>query len=171
MKRQLITLLLGAFFFVLTGAPGCEPGTEGTKADQLEAQRTQQAAAQAADVAGFPAITRFTEKERLRRIYELRDDPNLTTYTYTFAQNTGQLRLLCESIGFGVPFSAQFSNPVRSLDDKSWDGSDTVLPQPEPNGIFPPTSSDATFVICVEGGREQVVYAEPTLIVSPFPLE
>lgn len=150
---------------LLIMASGCEGNNT---ADKIERERTAQMAAQAADVVGFPNITNFAEKQRLKRLYELRDNPNLTTYTYTFADATGQLQFLCESVGFGIPFAAQFSNPERVAYGDSQGR--ITLPQPEPNGIFTPTSSSATFVTCLFNGREEAVYVEPSIIVSPFPL-
>ena len=47
-----------------------------------------------------------------------------------------------------------------------------VLPQPDPNGLFMPTSSSATWLMMVDpnGGKPRPVYIEPEIVVSPFPL-
>ena len=85
---------------------------------------------------GMPGITQFTERRLLRKLYELRDK-EVSTYTYV-RDYEGRLHHLCDSIGFGVPFSAQYSNP------ETFDGwHDSPIPQPEPNGLYPPTASSA----------------------------
>ncbi|MCY4626340.1 MAG: hypothetical protein OXE58_02075, partial [Acidobacteria bacterium] len=77
----------------------------------------------------------------------------------------GRLWHVCDSIGYGMPFSAQYSNPERSI------SGGRTLPQPEPNGLWPPTSTSATWVVCASpGGAFEPVYVEPEITVSPFPL-
>ena len=47
-----------------------------------------------------------------------------------------------------------------------------TAPQPEPNGIYMPSSSNATWVIAIdpETNELEVHYAEPLLYVTPKPL-
>lgn len=145
---------------------GCE---RPPSADQQAARQTEQLAQEANAQVGMPGITNFTEKRIVAELYELRDQ-NISTYTYIIDYQ-GRLFHLCDSIGYGVPFSAQFSNPERVLNMARTGVHYGTLPQPEPNGLFPPTSSSATWVICSSpDGEFTPVYSEPLLIVSPFPL-
>ncbi len=98
-------------------------------------------------------------------ILELRDQ-EITTYTY-ISDMQGQLHYLCDSVGYGLPYSIQFNNPRRS----DWAGE--TLPQPDPNGLFMPDRLSATWVLCADpaGGQPRPVYSEPALIVSPFPMK
>jgi hypothetical protein len=51
-------------------------------------------------------------------------------------------------------------------------GAGITLPQPEPNGLFMPPDSEATWIMCSDGsGGVRPVYSEPRLVVSPFPLK
>jgi len=47
-----------------------------------------------------------------------------------------------------------------------------VLPQADPNGLFMPTSSSATWLMMIdpETNKPRPVYIEPEIVVSPFPL-
>ena len=137
-------------------------------ADRVDAQATKKLTAQAQKaVGGLPAITNFYEKRLLKEIYERRDQADLTTYAYTQGLD-GRLSCLGQAIGYGVPYSTQYSNPMT---DKY--GSDMTrsypMPQPEPNGLFTPEGMSATWLQLVDpNGDVHVVYVEPTIVVSPF---
>ena len=139
--------------------------------DRVQAQRTEQLAAEAASAVGMPAITNFREMRLLKDIYEMRDQDGLTTYTYTFSEMTGKLTPLCTSVGYGLPYSTQFINPDKVVKDYS--GVFGTLPQAEPNGLFMPSSAEGTWIMCLDeqSKRTRPVYSEPRLVVSPFKLE
>ena len=140
-------------------AAACRPNP-----DREQRAQTRELLAESNRQIGMPGVTNFTEKRLLRQLYELRDQQDLVTFTYV-VDYTGRLWHVCDSIGYGMPFSAQFSNPERSL------GSGATLPQPEPNGLWPPTATSATWVICASpDGAFAPVYVEPEITVSPFPL-
>ena len=81
----------------------------------------------------------------------------------------GRLWHVCDSIGYGIPFSAQYSNP--EVLHSEYNHGMTGLPQPEPNGLWPPTSTSATWVVCSSPDGEFVpLYVEPSITVSPFEL-
>lgn len=137
---------------------GCE-GTE--SADARQRRATAELTEQADAAVGMPRITQFREKRMAREILELRDR-SLQTYTYTMNVN-GDLSLLCPSIGFGLPYATQYTNPER------WTGGGYTMPQAEPNGLFSPDQAEATWVVCATEGLS-VVYVEERIIVSTFPL-
>ena len=116
---------------------------------------------------GLPGITNFTEKRFAKMIYELRDK-EVKTYSY-FMDMHGKLHFLCESIGYGLPYSVQYVNPQKvSCNSQRC----AQLPQAEPNGLFMPDSLSATWVLCADkDGKVRPVYSEPSLIVSPFKLK
>jgi hypothetical protein len=141
--------------FILTG---CAADTT-TDDQQATAQRMKEMRGQV----GLPAITNFTEAKFAKLTAELRDQ-EIRTWTYYLDLN-GNRHLLCESVGYGLPYSVQVTNP------EVYYHTGATLPQAEPNGLFMPESADATWVLCSDGkGGVAPVYSEPTLIVSPFPL-
>jgi hypothetical protein len=133
--------------------------------DTKQRRETERMVEEANNRMGLPNIINFTEKHFAKMIYELRDE-EISTYSY-FMDMNGKLHFLCESIGYGLPYSVQYVNPDRPIYD--YHGNITI-PQPEPNGLFMPDGLSATWVLCSKEGKVHPVYSEPSLIVSPFPL-
>ena len=155
MKRKALMVL---FAMVATSAPRCNEA-----ADREQAEQTAELQKESNRQVGMPGITNFTEKRLLRQLYELRDQQELQTWTYVVDME-GRLWHVCNSIGYGIPFSAQFSNPEKRRFE-------LTLPQPEPNGLWPPTSTSATWVVCASpDGDFKPLYVEPSITVSPFQL-
>jgi hypothetical protein len=114
----------------------------------------------------MPGITNFTEAKLVRHLYELRDQ-KILTYSYVPDMN-GKLWHLCDSIGYGLPYGVQFSNPEKSTDNRAY-----PMPQSEPNGLFMPATAEGTWITCINPnnpGDIAPVYVEPRVIVSPFKL-
>lgn len=133
-------------------------------------QREQQEALsqQANDQVGMPGITRFVEKRLMRQLYEKRDQEKLLTYTYS-QDMQGRLWHVCNSIGYGLPYGTQFSNPSKITWGPSGASQSHVLPQSEPNGLFMPPTAEGTWIQCIgSGGKVEPVYVEPRVIVSPW---
>lgn len=162
MKRY-VTMVLAAC--VLMGATEC--GTPSAEKEQSRVTRQLQAEAQAQ--VGMPDILNWTEKRQMKDILELRDEPNLLTFTYIVSMD-GDLLPLCRSIGYGLPYSVQYTNPMAT--HSSYSGGYEILPQPDPNGLYMPDGLSATWVLCVDpdSGTPEPVYVEPTIIVSRFEL-
>jgi hypothetical protein len=144
--------------------------------DKREREQTARLTEQASTQVGMPGITRFTEKRNMKMLYELRDDPKLTTIAY-IVDLYGKLHKFCDAIGYGFPYATQFTNPQR--DTYYGNGSPNTgtsthfqMPQPEPNGLFMPGGADGTWVMCLnpETKSIQPVYVEPHVVISPFPL-
>lgn len=160
---------------MLVGVAACNERVSSSGA-QKETQATNQLLNQAATVVGVPAITSFTEKRQLKMLYELRDKADLATYSY-YVDITGQRHKICPatSIGFGMPFSAQFTAPQIPIEvHTSGQGANPSGQkfQPEPNGLYMPDSTSATWVICLGAdGELQPVYVEPQIIVSLTPMD
>jgi hypothetical protein len=109
----------------------------------------------------------FTELKTVKKIYELRDQ-SITTFTYV-PDYEGRLWHVCDSIGYGIPYATQFSNPMK----RHGDGQGAYeIPQAEPNGLFMPSTAEGTWIDCADpkGGKPQAVYLEPRIVVSPFKL-
>jgi hypothetical protein len=148
------------------------PSTDEAMADQME-KLLKEGERQT----GLPAITNFTEKRMVKWLYELRDQPNYRTYTYIVTMN-GKLVKICDSVGYGVNASIQYSNPDKVVDYEDFvgdrvDSNVGTIPQAEPNGLFMPEGLAATYVMCVDGTNEDVkaIYVEPEIIVSPIELD
>lgn len=164
MKLVYKTLIGIAFLPVLLGNSGCEQSSY-----ERERVKQESLSMQANDVVGIPAINNFAEKKMAKMIIETRDKME-PTITYTQDMN-GKLHKLCDSQGYGLPFSTQYTNPQAYTKVLS-SGTYAILPQPDPNGLFSPPSAEGTWVLCLNPKTQKMapIYVEPRIIVSPFPL-
>jgi hypothetical protein len=148
-------------------------------ANDIQRQQQQMMNAEGARQVGMPKILNYREMRLLKMFYEMRDQEDLATYTYIFVPMTGKWVHYCNSIGFPIPYSTQYSGPTAMQtynvgtqgagDNNRWGVAQ--LPQPEPNGIFPPSSSDATFVMCIgPDGSPKPAYSEDKLDTFLWPL-
>lgn len=161
MKKLLIgTLILGLTIFAACDIEPNSDSTQRQEQERLNKQSNQQV--------GMPSIVNFQEKRMLKMILELRDT-EIKTVTYTQDMNGG-LHKLCDSIGYGVPYATQYTNPQRLA---GYSGHEITLPQADPNGLFSPASADGTWVLCFNPEKKKIepVYVEPKVIVSPFALK
>jgi len=143
---------------------GCDVQPNST---QIERKKQEEMTMQAVTQVGMPAITNFAEKRMMKDILELRDQ-NVATTTY-IADMNGKLHKVCNSVGYGLPYATQYTNPQMKV---SGQNGNVTLPQADPNGLYSPASADGTWVLCVDAksGKPKPVYIEPRVIVSPIPL-
>lgn len=106
----------------------------------------------------------------MKMILEMRDNAGLRTYTYMRDMN-GNLHQLCDSIGYPIPYSTQYTNPLYIAMKSSTYGS-VALPQADPNGLYSPASAEGSYVMCLNPKDKQLspVYVEERLITSPYKL-
>jgi len=139
--------------------------------DAVLAEQTEKSMQQANQQIGMPGIVNFQERKLAKMIFELRDQENLICFAYLMNVMTGEIgQYLGKCIGFGLPYSVQFTNPEK-CDWHSHGGSHS-LPQADPNGLFMPSGLSATWLMLLdESGQPHPVYIEPQIIVSPFKLK
>lgn len=155
-------LLLIPMLFLLTACP------ETDNAEKRQAEQTRALLGEADRQIGMPLITNFTEKKFAKHILELRDK-SIATHTYVQNKMQGCFIYLGTSLGYGLPYAVQFTNPEKK---GKWVESPN-LPQADPNGLYMPDSLSATWVLLYskEADKAQPVYVEQELLISPFKLE
>lgn len=170
MKRLSILILLIVALFV-----GCFDIEKNADADQ--AAQTNKALTEANNQIGMPNIKNFQQRKLMKYIYELCDKEDLMCFAYLKNDYKGKLVYVGKCVGYGIPFSAQFTNPEKLVDRYGNQISNAhrtpyKLPQADPNGLYMPTSSSATWLIMVdpETDEPRPVYFEPEIVVSPFKL-
>lgn len=170
MKKSIIAVLfLTISIFLITG---CNEEVKNT-ADKIQAKQTATAMKEAQRQVGMPNIVNYQQRKLMKMIYELCDKEDLICYAYIKSDYQGKLFFIGKCIGFGIPFSAQFTNPEKVVHRKEHQGgSFGTLPQADPNGLFMPTSSSATWLMMIDPktNKPRPVYLEPEIVVSPFPL-
>lgn len=140
--------------------------------DDVQRRQQEQMLKEATSQTGMPAIRNFRERKLLKDILELRDQDGITTYTYLFSEQTGKLQFFCDSIGYGLPYATQYTNPQKVVDHPRERGI-AAIPQADPNGLFSPADAEGTWVMCSDpgnSGKALPVYVEPRIVVSPFKL-
>ena len=162
MKKLFTVAIVVMSFFFLAGVNSCDKST-----DRKQSEQTEQLMGEAQRQIGMPNIINFQQRKLMKMIFELADKEDLITYAYIKSDYQGKLFFIGKCIGFGIPFSAQYTNPMRYIRHNG-----AVLPQPDPNGLFMPTSSSATWLMMIDPktNKPRPVYVEPEIVVSPFPL-
>lgn len=157
MKKFLLLLMLAGVIF------SCEDTT-----DKKQRKQTEKMVSEAQRRLGMPAIKNFQERKLMKMIFELRDRADLITYAYIIDMH-GKLHFFGKCIGFGIPYSVQYTNPEKLV----YSSGAATLPQPDPNGLFMPQGLSATWLIMIDPKTKKArpVYVEPQIIVSPFPLK
>ena len=163
--KKVVLLIMSIFLLA-----SCETGEP--SADKIQAQKTEQSLSEANKQIGMPAIVNFQERKLFKQILELRDQEQLITYCYLMNEMNGKIgQFLGKGIGYGIPAATQFTNPVRTIRTLNNGGGVEQLPQADPNGLFMPTQTSATwYMLLDEKGKPHPVYIEPLIIVSPIKL-
>lgn len=146
---------------------GCSSSVD--PAERAQAEATSLIMTEINNQIGLPNLDNYYQKRMMKLIYELCDQENLICYAYLQAEYSGKLVYVGRCMGYGIPFSAQYTNPEKPY---RRDYHDTpMMPQADPNGLYMPTSSSATWLMMLDENDEpRVVYFEPTIVVSPFKL-
>lgn len=112
---------------------------------------------------GLPNIKEFSEKKMAKEILELRDDSKLVTYAYMQNEMSGKFIFLGQCIGFALPYSTQYTNPQKTAGANG-----AVISQADPNGLFSPSSANATWIqyINPDTGKREIIYCEPNVVVA-----
>ena len=163
MKRL---LMFTASLFLGLALYGCQR-IDSTNSNDVQAQQQEQLSQQSNAVVGMPAIHNFAEKNWMKMILEKRDDPKMATHTYVLDMQ-GHYHKICDSLGYGLPYATQFTNPQRiEYYSTASHYSATTLPQADPNGLFSPAQADGTWVMCLTGDKKdvEVQYVEDRVAV------
>jgi hypothetical protein len=164
MKRLILLSMLCVCCVSLTGC------FDTPNADKRQAEQTKKTLLEADKQIGMPDIVNFTERRLAKDILELRDQEGLVTYTYLKSLD-GTLVFLTESIGYGLPYSVQFTNPEVVVRHRTTEYG--TLPQADPNGLFMPDGLSATWILVKdpETGKARPAYIEPEISVFPFKIQ
>lgn len=162
MKNLMFIILLCTIFCLsATSSMDCK------SADEIQRIETRKALTEAHRQIGMPAIKNYQERKLAKMIFELRDQEKLICYAYIVAKMTGRLVFIGKCIGFGLPYSVQYTNPMKRYGLHAF-----TIPQADPNGLFMPQGLSATWLMLIDRrtGKARPVYIEPEIIVSPFRL-
>lgn len=166
-KIGLIALLILALLIV----SGCT-STEST--ERKDTKMVNENLEEMSRQVGMPKIDNFFEKKTAKAIFELRDNSKLVTFAY-MTNLEGKFIYLGKCIGYGLPYSVQYTNPEKLVNrygknpgDSSYAYDFVTIPQADPNGLYMPEGLSATWLMLIneETGETEVIYAEPEIVVT-----
>ena len=103
------------------------------------------------------------ERQVLIETYLARNN-TVSTFSYLFTFD-GKIVEICASIGYPIPYSTQLTNPMKI----DYGSSYVVIPNAEPNSLYPPSSAAATLVQCVNSdGSVSPTYIEDNVMAFPY---
>lgn len=161
MKRKAILILVGLLLFVVFTAEECESADRQDRIlvdNQQEVYQVKQP---------LPFFDYSFERDIVTQIYTARNDA-LNTWS-VWRSATGEVEDWCPSIGFGIPYDTQLTNPLKS---EYFSSGRPVTEQAEPNGLFSSKNTAATWVLCqLPNGDIAPVYIETRVTVYPWPIK
>lgn len=145
---------------------GCDKPTS----DDLQRVAQEKILAEGTRQVTMPNIVNFRERRIVHDLLELRDQEQLVTYTYIWSPMRGQFLYLGQSVGYGIPAATQYTNPQKVVDGGGT--ARAVIPQADPNGLFSPSSVEATWVLLVNPKTQKVEpqYIEDRINVFTYKL-
>lgn len=163
--------VLGLSVVAVFGLMGDDCKSHSDTSDGYQQQQQEKILAEGTAQVGMPAIKNFRERKLMKDIIELRDQTGLTTYTYIWSDYHKCHTWVCDSVGYAIPYSTQFTNPMKLIATGCQCGYNT-LPQADPSGLFSPGAADGTWVMCKDPNSDNAapVHFEPRMTVSPFKL-
>ena len=147
----------------------CDLNGETSRTEQEQTEKQGKLVSEAQKQCGLPALVNFQERKMMKKVIEQRDKADLVCYAYLFSNQTGRLIYIGKCMGYGLPYSTQYTNPQR-VDLLT--GGIAAIPQPDPNGLYMPSDAHGTWLLMIKpDGDTTPVYVEPDVIVSPFKLQ
>lgn len=142
LRKCLAVCGLALIFIFCTAEDGCNDTS-----DQKEHADVERGQAQLVQNQPAPIFQFSLERHIMIELYKARNKAT-TTYSYVQSPFTGKILFECVGIGFPIAATTQLTNPMK------WIATGVTVPQAEPNGMYAPPQSDATFVPCIapDGG-------------------
>jgi hypothetical protein len=159
-------LLLIPFLLSSCGWQSTDP------AAQRQAEATRSSMNAADRQVGMPRIVNYAQRKLLKNAYE---DMDQTTLTYVYSQGLdGKFVCLGQALGYGVSLGTQFtaSQYPQYIVMPNTNNVTEMMDQPEPNGLYQPTSGAATIVDLInpDTGEAHTALIEPNVVTVPFKL-
>lgn len=164
MNRQVrrLALIVAALVVAVTAC-----ATEG-RAQSAERSQQEQSSIAMVNNQPLPVVTWSQLRQNLIEIEQSQATATQTT-SFFFNQGIADPIWSCPSIGYAIPNTASLSNPTQVI----WTGSNGGVAtggQMDPNGVYTPTSSTGTYVVCVDNaGRGYAAYWEGFVLTVSGP--
>jgi len=155
-KTKMIGTL--GLMFLLCSAENCDASDQREHAD-VERQQDVYTRMQPP-----PAFDWSLERHIMVELYRARNTA-VTTYSYVISPYTGKILAFCPSLGYPIPATTQLTNPMKYAYQSA------TLPQAEPNGLYTPSDTHATWVMCLgPEGKVEPAYWEHDVMTFTRPM-
>jgi hypothetical protein len=139
---------------VLGTATACSSGNVGQQVENSQQQEDQAALEASQPLPYF----NWSQYRQTLIDAETAEANNTQTTSFMFQMGTPNPVASCPSIGEPVANTASLSNPQQAV---GVGNSGTTISQMDPNGVYTPTNSTGTYVICLaNGGSKYLFYWE-----------
>lgn len=172
MKKIIGSIILLCLVFTFVGC------SVERSAEDMQVEQTKTLIQEMNNQIGLPEIKEFYEKKMAKEIFELRDNSKLICYAYTKNEMTGKYVYEGKCMGYGLPYSTQYTNPMQYTgvttkhvgwgEGGEYSYSYELMPQADPNGLYTPTGLSSTWLMIIneETGEREVEYYEPAIVVT-----
>ena len=142
--------------FLALGLAACNSGSGQSNGNQQESQQQQADTNSLESNQPLPHFSVSQERQNMIDIETAQADDVETT---TFWMNMGDRDPIgsCPSIGFGIPDTASLSNPEQINNFGQYGGGNVTTGQMDPTGIYTPTGSMGTFIICLASSGQPYI--------------
>lgn len=167
MKTQL--KILFGFLAIALALAAC--GTTPT-GDQVMSQQVNQQQMHYATVQPIPWFDYSLDRYLLIQLYKSKNNA-VQTFSVVFNEYLGTITFQCASIGYPIPGGTELDNPWQAETGYTSNSGywAVAIGQAEPNGVFPPSTSAGTYVMCLNAdGTIGPVYSEPNVLTFPYPV-
>lgn len=159
MKHTNLFILL---FVAIVGLWGCNDTQTAAKIEHAQQEAGSKALLRNQPV---PTLDFSMERQIVIETYLARNR-KLSTWAYT-RDMQGRWTEICASMGYPIPYSTQLTNPSQVYHGSNYELA--TIGNPDPNGLYSPTSSDATIVSCVDkDGSVNPVSVEERVTTFPY---
>ncbi len=160
MKRAYLAIGILGLFCLGANGDGCQDASDRKENNDVERQQAVYVESQPT-----PFFDWSLERHLMTKLYEARNKA-AATYSYVVSPYTNRLMWSCSSLGYPIPATTQLTNPMK------WAAQGATLPQAEPNGLYSPPSTSATWVMCLgPDGNVEPVYMEDNVMAFPRPMK
>lgn len=99
------------------------------------------------------------QRNTLIQIYNAKNEARQTWALFMSQTGVPVYPYVCPSIGLPIPADTQLSNPEQLVYHGNY--SYSAVPQPEPDGLYNSSGTDATYVVCIRtNGQPELIYTE-----------
>lgn len=110
------------------------------------------------------------QRHMLIELYKAQNNAT-ATFSYVISEFNNEIIFECASIGFPIPGGTSITNPQQVVNSGYREGWSETIGQAEPNGLYPPDTSQGTYIMCLnDDGSVSPTYVENNVLTFTQPM-